>query len=160
MLATTAMTKQSSQKTRRRLIDPEKNFADFIREKGLKNTAQRNTIVNVFFSSDKHLTTEELYHKVREKDSSIGQATVYRTLKLLCSARLASEMYFGDGTIRYEPIIDDTHHDHLICNTCGKNIEVVDEQIENLQEKLAAKHGFSLVSHRMYLYGICSGCRK
>ena len=154
------MIKEASPKNRRRLLAPEKNFADYIREKGLKTTVQRNTIVKVFFSTDKHLTTEELYHKVREKDPSIGQATVYRTLKLLCSARLASEMYFGDGTIRYEPIVDDTHHDHLICNNCGKNVEVVDEQIEALQEALAEKHGFSLISHRMYLYGICADCKK
>lgn len=151
------MTKHSAKNSGK---NPEKVFNEFIREKGLKNTAQRNLIVSVFFSADKHLTTEELYHEVREKDKNIGQATVYRTLKLLCEARLASEMYFGDGTIRYEPILDESHHDHLICNNCSKNIEVVDEQIEDLQEQLAAKHGFTLSSHRMYLYGLCSECRK
>ncbi len=140
--------------------EPMRVFADYIAGHGLKNTPQRRAIVDVFFSSDNHLSTEELYDQVRKADSGIGQATVYRTLKLLCEAGLAREMHFGDGIARYEPIVDDTHHDHLICKSCGKNLEVVDEKIERLQEDLARRHGFTLTSHRMYLYGVCSDCRK
>lgn len=135
-------------------------FVDYIAEQGLKNTPQRRLIVDVFFRSGKHLSTEELYDQVRAVDSSIGQATVYRTLKLLRDAGLAKEMHFGDGTARYEPIEDDSHHDHLICVSCGKNQEVMDENIERLQEELAKRYGFTLTSHRMYLYGVCSACRK
>lgn len=141
------------------MANPQHVFADFIAQHGLKNTPQRRTIVDVFFKADDHLSTEELYDKVRAVDSSIGQATVYRTLKLLCEARLAREMHFGDGTARYEAVLDDTHHDHLICVSCGKNLEVVDEAIERLQEDLAARHGFVLTSHRMYLYGVCGDCK-
>lgn len=133
-------------------------FADYIAKSGLKNTPQRRLIAGVFLKAGKHVGSEELYDMVRKQDSSVGQATVYRTLKLLCDAGLATEMYFGDGITRYEPV-DDTHHDHLICRRCGKNIEVVDENIERLQEELAARHGFTLTSHRMYLYGDCPDCR-
>ncbi len=139
---------------------PTKTFADFIRKSGLKSTPQRNAIVRVFFKLDQHLTTEELYNNVCQEDDSIGQATVYRTLKLLCAAGLAREVHFGDGSARYEPVKDDSHHDHLICDICGSNIEVVDETIEELQERLAASHGFKLTSHRMYLFGICKNCRN
>lgn len=138
---------------------PAKLFADFIRKSGLKSTPQRNLIVRVFFKIDQHLTTEELYNKVCLEDDAIGQATVYRTLKLLCEAGLAREVHFGDGSARYEPVKDDSHHDHLICDVCGKNIEVLDEAIEKLQEKLAAAHGFKLTSHRMYLFGVCGECQ-
>lgn len=140
--------------------DPIRIFADYIATHGLKNTPQRRLIVNVFLNAKKHLSTEELYELVRAEDGSIGQATVYRTLKLLHEAHLAKELHFGDGIARYEPILDDTHHDHLICTNCGKNIEVVDETIENLQEDLAKRHGFTLLSHRMYLYGRCADCGK
>ena len=140
--------------------NPMRIFTDYIADNGLKNTPQRRLIVDVFFTSGKHLSTEELYNVVREQDSSIGQATVYRTLKLLCDAGLAKELHFGETTARYEPIEDDSHHDHLICSACGKNQEVMDAEIERLQEELAARHGFSLTSHRMILYGVCEDCRS
>lgn len=140
--------------------DPQRIFTDYIAAHGLKNTPQRRLIVNVFLGAHRHLSTEELYELVRAEDSSIGQATVYRTLKLLHEARLAKELHFGDGIARYEPVLDDSHHDHLICTSCGKNIEFMDETIEKLQEELAGRHGFTLLSHRMYLYGCCPDCRK
>lgn len=141
-------------------LNPVEAFSDYIAKQGLKNTPQRRLIVDVFFKSGKHLSTEELYDQVRAVDEGVGQATVYRTLKLLCEANLAREMHFGDGTARYEPIADDSHHDHLICTVCGRNQEFVDEDIERRQEDLAARYGFVLTSHRMYLYGVCDNCRK
>ena len=141
-------------------LNPVEAFSDYIAKQGLKNTPQRRLIVDVFFTSGKHLSTEELYDRVRAVDDGVGQATVYRTLKLLCEADLAREMHFGDGTARYEPITDDSHHDHLICTVCGRNQEFVNEDIERLQEELAARYGFVLTSHRMYLYGVCDKCRK
>jgi Fur family ferric uptake transcriptional regulator len=141
-------------------LNPTRIFSDYIARQGLKNTPQRRLIIDVFFKSGKHASTEELYDQVRAIDSGVGQATVYRTLRLLCEANLAREMHFGDGTARYEPIADDSHHDHLICTRCGKNQEVVDETIERLQEELAARYGFVLTSHRMYLYGLCGECRR
>lgn len=138
--------------------DPIQFFLDYLSSQGLKNTPQRRLIVDVFLKRGYHLSTEELYGLARKEDESVGQATVYRTLKLLCEAGIARELHFGDGITRYEPAIDDSHHDHLICLSCGKNIEVVDDNIEELQEKLAASHGFTLTSHRMYLYGQCESC--
>ena len=135
-------------------------FLEFASKKGLKNTPQRRLIIDVFFSTENHVSTEDLYDLVRKVDGSVGQATVYRTLRLLCEAGLAKEFHFGDGIARYEPTDGDDHHDHLICTQCGKNIEVIDEVIEKNQIKLAARHGFKLISHRMYLYGVCSDCRS
>ena len=140
--------------------DSVRAFTDYIAECGLKNTPQRRLIADVFFTSGKHLSTEELYDAVRTQDGSVGQATVYRTLKLLCDAGLAKELHFGKGksTARYEAIEDGSHHDHLICGSCGKNQEVMDAEIERLQEELAKRHGFTLTSHKMILYGVCEDC--
>lgn len=140
--------------------DPVSRFLDYITANSLKNTPQRRLIADTFFKSGKHLSIEELYNVVREKDNSVGQATVYRTLKLLCQAGLASEHHFGETTARYEPIVDDSHHDHLLCELCGKNVEIMDEKIERRQEEVAKNHGFTLLSHRMMLIGICDVCRK
>ena len=97
---------------------------------------------------------------VKKADSSVGQATVYRTLKHFLDAGLARSVHFGDGVNRYEPSYGQEHHDHLICENCGKSVEVVDPEIERLQEVVARDQGFILTRHKMYLYGICEDCRK
>ena len=137
-----------------------KIFSDYIVANGLKFTPQRRMIVEVFLKQDGHLSTEELYDRVRKEDSSIGQATVYRTLKLFCESGLAKEVHFGDGMARYEKTFGTKHHDHLICIACGKQTEFMDDTIEKLQEELAEKYGYILTSHHMYLYGVCPACRK
>ncbi len=139
--------------------EPAQVFTEYIAKNGLKVTPQRLRIVEVFLREDGHLTTEELYERVKKVDNTVGQATVYRTMKLLCDSGIAKEVHFGDGVARYEKKYGSEHHDHLICEACGKNLEVMDEQIELLQEQLAARHGFVLTSHRMYLYGVCGDCR-
>lgn len=140
--------------------DPTSVFFDYLGRNGLKLTPQRRTILDVFLTTEEHLTPEELYNKVKTVDPAIGQATVYRTLKLLSLSGLAKEVHFGDGMTRYEQKYGHKHHDHLICEVCGKNIEVLDEKIEKLQHDLAASHGFVLTGHRMYLYGVCPDCRN
>lgn len=134
-------------------------FNEYVVSKQLKMTPQRRHILEVFLEHGGHLTSEELYAKVKKSFKTIGQATVYRTLKLLSGSGLAKEVDFGDGTTRYEPQLGQGHHDHLICEQCGSNEEILDETIEKLQEDVAARHGFVLTRHKMYLYGICPKCR-
>lgn len=140
--------------------EPISVFQDYIGRNSLKVTPQRMLIVDVFLKAGGHLTTEEVYERVKSVDPSVGQATVYRTMKLLCDSGLAKEVHFGDGVARYEQKYGSKHHDHLICERCGANIEVLDDDIERLQEELARRHGYVLTSHRMYLYGICPACRE
>ena len=140
--------------------DPLAVFADFVSKKRLKMTPQRSHILDVFLTTEGHLTAEELYRKVKEANPAIGQATVYRTVKLLADSGLAKEVEFGDGVVRYELKYGQSHHDHLICERCGRNVEVVDADIEKLQEEVAARHGFVLTGHKLYLYGVCPDCRK
>lgn len=138
---------------------PHGMFQDYLARKRLKMTPQRRVILDVFLEEDEHLSSEELYAKVKKVDPSIGQATVYRTMKLLADAGFAGSVDFNDGVRRYEHKLGQAHHDHLICESCRKNIEVVDPEIERLQEHLARRHGFLLTHHRMYLYGLCPDCR-
>ena len=134
-------------------------FEDFLRKKGLRDTPQRWLILDEFLKREQHTTTEELYDIIKQRDKTIGQATVYRTLKLLCEAGLAQEVDFGDGVMRYEHLYGHAHHDHLVCQGCGKTAEVVDTVIEELQQRLSAQYGFQLTGHEMYLYGLCEKCR-
>ncbi|GFK93789.1 Ferric uptake regulation protein [Fundidesulfovibrio magnetotacticus] len=139
--------------------DPHVLFADYAAQEGLKMTPQRRHILDVFLLQEGHVTSEELYERVKKSYKTIGQATVYRTLKLLSGSGVAKEVDFGDGVTRYERHLDEGHHDHLICERCGANVEVLDETIEKLQEEVAARHGFTLTRHKMYLYGVCPACR-
>jgi Fur family ferric uptake transcriptional regulator len=137
-----------------------KQFQDFIAEKGLKSTRQRDLILECFLTSDCHLSTEDLYMKVRAKNPSIGFATVYRTLKLFAESGIAREIHFGDGQSRYEHVAEGEHHDHLVCTRCGAIQEFQNEAIEKLQQEVAEQFGFQVETHKMELYGICSKCRK
>lgn len=139
---------------------PQEVFADYLAEKNLKMTPQRRLILDTMLKQTGHLSSEELYDKVKRRDSSIGQATVYRTLKLLNESGVIEPLDFADGVTRYEPSYGKEHHDHLICQRCNKNIEILDETIERRQEEIAKEHGFTLEHHKMYLYGICPDCRK
>ena len=135
-------------------------FLDHINKNNLKVTPQRRLILDVFLKETGHITPEELYDKVRDIDPSVGNATVYRTLRLLMDSGLARSVDFADGLTRYEVKAGHGHHDHLICTECKKSIEILDEDIERLQEEIAKKNGFTLTNHSMNLYGICSECRE
>ena len=128
----------------------------YMNDKGLRSTEQRRLVTEKFFGSEGHLSIEDLLEIVRGDEPKIGYATVYRTLKLLKESGLAFERHFGDGISRYEVAWEDEHHDHMICLDCGKIIEFEDDEIEELQEKLATKLSFKIQRHKHELYGTCT----
>jgi len=136
-------------------------FEEALKERGLKSTAQRDDIARVFFSDGGHRSVEELYAAVKKVNPRVGYATVYRTLKLLKETGLAAERRFDDGQARYEPSEERAqHHDHVICERCGKIVEFNSEELENQQQRIARFLGFVLSRHRLELYGICADCRE
>jgi Fur family ferric uptake transcriptional regulator len=135
-------------------------LASWIASRGLKATRQREVIVDAFFAQAGHLSVEDLLHKAKERDPTIGAATVYRTMKILTDAGLASARHFEGGQTRYEAALDRHHHDHLICTSCGNIIEFENERIEVLQESVADDHGFTVTHHKLELYGLCKACKE
>lgn len=121
--------------------------------RGLRLTEQRRTIAGVLEAADDHPDVEELYDRASAIDPKISLATVYRTVKLLEESGILEKLEFGDGRARYEDA-DRDHHDHLIDLKTGEVVEFVDEEIERLQEKIAAKLGYELKGHRLELYGV------
>lgn len=134
-------------------------FQGYISGKGLKRSQQRTDIMSAFLKTEKHVSADELYMIVKKVNPAIGSATVYRTLKLLCECGLCRELQFEDGTSRYEHNYGHKHHDHLICTKCGKFVEIMDESIESLQDRMFKRHGFSPQRHRLELYGVCRACK-
>ena len=137
----------------------ESRFSEYLKRKGLRVTPQRLKILKAFLNTEDHVSMEELFLLVRKTDRTVGQVTVYRTLKLLCEAGIASAVNFEEGMARYEPR-DLHHHDHLVCEKCGQKIEFINEHIETLQEAVCREHGFLPTAHHMVLYGICSACQS
>ena len=122
-------------------------------EKGMKMTEQRRVIARVLSLAEDHPDVEELHRRAVELDPRISIATVYRTVRLWEEANILERHDFGDGRSRYEEVTDD-HHDHLIDMKSGRVVEFQNEEIEELQEKIARAHGMKLVGHRLELYGI------
>ena len=143
-----------------RPANPRSTLKAYIAKHGLKTSRQRELIADVFFASSGHLSVDELLERVRQQDPKVGQATVYRTMKLLAEVGLAGARQFGDGHTRYEPLQSAEHHDHLICTSCARIVEFHNPQIEELQTRVAKQHGFSVTHHKMELYGLCAECRR
>ena len=120
---------------------------------GLRMTDQRRVIAKVLEDSTDHPDVEELYARASAVDSKISLATVYRTVKLFDETGILERLEFGDGRARYEDA-EREHHDHLIDINTGQVIEFVDPEIEALQEKIAAKLGYTLRGHKLELYGV------
>jgi Fur family transcriptional regulator, ferric uptake regulator len=131
---------------------------DFIRERGLRHTPQREAILRVFLGIEKHLSIDELYKIVKRRNSKIGYVTVYRTMKVLKEAGLCNEIDFGDGIARFEHQYGHGHHDHLVCLKCGSCIEVINPEIEKLQDELASENRFVPLKHKLQIFGTCKKC--
>lgn len=140
-------------------VESKSKFRDYLLIRGLKSTRQRELILEEFLRAGSHLSTEDLYLRLRRKNPRIGYATVHRTLKLFAECGIAEQCHFGDGQARYEASGQDEHHDHLICLACGRIVEFEDPRIEKLQDEVAGEHGFCIQRHRLELYGLCADCR-
>lgn len=139
--------------------DKQRQFQQYLTQSGLKATRQRELIARAFFATATHISAESLYRRVSGRDRRIGLVTVYRTLKLLKDAGLAHERQFGEGRALFEHASSDRHHDHVICTHCGKINEFENCEIEALQEQVARRFGFTLLYHKLELYGLCRDCR-
>jgi Fur family ferric uptake transcriptional regulator len=122
-------------------------------ERGLKMTDQRRVIARVLSDASDHPDVEAVHRRATAIDPNISIATVYRTVRLFEEAGILAKHDFGDGRARYEETPEE-HHDHLIDIQTGKVIEFHNDEIEELQRKIAEKAGYRLVGHRLELYGV------
>lgn len=116
-------------------------------------TEQRRIIARVLSEAKDHPDVEEVYHRAAALDARISIATVYRTVRLFEEAGILHKHEFGDGRARYEEVSGE-HHDHLIDVESGQIIEFHNAEIEALKTRIARDLGFTLVDHRLELYGV------
>ena len=118
----------------------------------MRYTNQRQAVWDEIKSNDDHRDAEQIYNALRNNNLNVSRATVYRTIDVLVKNRLVRKMDVGDGRSLYESRLDDEHHDHMICLDTGDIIEFYNEELEDLQDKIAKKHGYKVVRHVHQLF--------
>ncbi|MEX0935544.1 MAG: Fur family transcriptional regulator [Gemmatimonadota bacterium] len=136
-------------------------FGRYLREQGLPVTQQRQAVAEIVFSSEAHLSVDEIEQHLREAGERIGKATVYRTLDLLVRSKLVEEHDFNEGFKRYEHRLSrQPEHEHLICLECGDVTEFKSEEIRRIKATIADRHGFRPTRHKLEIYGLCAACQE
>lgn len=140
-------------------------FEKFLASRDLRLTRQRAEILRAMYATHKHINADDLYDLLRREDTQgqlkISRATVYRTLSLLTEGGFIQALELGTehGTL-YEHVLGHGHHDHMICLTCGRIIEFLDDELERVQSEAVARHGFEVSWHRLNVYGKCVACQR
>ena len=140
------------------MLSKEDVFKKYLTSRKLKFTAERQAILDRVFENHKHFEADELLVDLRLNDMKISKATIYRTLALLVKSGLLREVIFGERHAHYEHVYGHEHHDHLVCNNCGKIIEFTEHRIEKLQDEVCRKNKFKVDSHRLQIQGLCEDC--
>jgi Fur family ferric uptake transcriptional regulator len=135
-------------------------FKKLFKQEKVDRFDDRLRVLEVFLQIESHVTISELADTLQKSNSPYDVAFIRETLKLLCRFGFARQRRFDDGHVRYEHRHIGHHHDHMVCTRCGEIIEFHDEELEEMQIRIAARQGFHVLQHKMELYGICSECSE
>jgi len=130
-----------------------------LKQLGLKVTAPRVMVLEFLKKSNKiHFSAEEVYTKIKEEGKDIGLATIYRVLAQFEKSGILLKNSFEGGIAIYE-LSNEQHHDHMFCLKCNKIFEFYNQELEELQRKIAKELNFNMTNHDMTLYGKCENCK-
>ncbi|HVT45307.1 MAG TPA: transcriptional repressor [Thermoanaerobaculia bacterium] len=137
-------------------------FDTFLREQGQKLTREREALLRVIFATHYHFDADELLFRMKEGKVKISRATIYRTLELLVKSGLVRRVHLGEDHYHYERVISgkNSHHDHLVCTTCGSVIEFHDPSLEERQEQICSRFKFTPTYHNLQILGVCDACAR
>jgi Fur family ferric uptake transcriptional regulator len=135
-------------------------FRRYLRDHHQPVTRQRDQVAQTVLLSEEHLSVDEIIRRLRQQGEAVGTATVYRTLEVLVESGLVRAHDFGEGFKRYERMPAQAHHEHLICERCGRVVEFQNERLERMLPILADEHGYEHQRHRVEIYGVCGDCRR
>jgi len=140
------------------LAEAKQRLHHHLKQVGLKHTEQRDTILEAFVNTRDHMSVDELFRLVRQRDPKVGMTTVYRTLKLLAECGLASEVSFQDGVARYEHQLGRRSHHHMVCTECGASVEFFSPQVDRLEQEISREFHYRPTRHTFQIYGTCPTC--
>jgi Fur family ferric uptake transcriptional regulator len=125
---------------------------------GARPTRQRLAVAEVLQSFRDFRSAQEIHDLLQKRGTSVGLATVYRTLQKLADAGEVDVLRTEDGEAIYRRC-SDTHHHHLVCRSCGATVEVEGPAVERWTRAIATEHGYADVSHTLEIFGTCPDCR-
>ncbi|MFC1912410.1 Fur family transcriptional regulator [Chloroflexota bacterium] len=140
-------------------MKPASKIIDKLSERGYRLTPQRMLVLAAIENSDDHISAEEIHAEVVKKYPHVNISTVYRTLELLNRLGLVTETDLGGGRVRYHPA-DKGHHHHLVCQECGRIIDLDESLLVSLKDVLLDEYGFSADLRHLAIFGCCADCRK
>lgn len=135
-------------------------FQDYIRQRGLRRTPERERILKEVFEIHGHFDVDGLYLNLRRKGVKVSKASIYRALPLFIECGLIREVDFSDGHWHYEHIYGHAHHSHLRCLGCGEILEFEDPALKRLEEDLARQFGYRIKGHQLKVQGYCPTCQQ
>jgi Fur family ferric uptake transcriptional regulator len=135
-------------------------FQDYIRQRGLRRTPERERILKEVFEIHGHFDVDGLYLNLRRKGVKVSKASIYRALPLFIECGLVREVDFSDGHWHYEHIYGHAHHSHLRCLGCGEILEFEEPALKRLEEDLARQFGYRIKGHQLQVQGYCSTCQQ
>ena len=135
-------------------------FQDYIRQRGLRRTTEREVVLREIFEIHGHFDVDELYLKLRQKGVKVSKASIYRALPLFMECGLIREVDFSQGHWHYEHIYGHAHHSHLRCLGCGEIQEFQEPALKLLEEQLAREYNYRIKGHHLQVQGYCSTCRR
>lgn len=134
------------------------NFKSLVQADGNDRVQDRLNIIDVFLDTEEHITLEQMCQLLRKKGYDYDPEFIRQCMRRMVDLGFAQRKQFEGQPIRYEHLHLGRHHDHLVCTKCGKIAEFANEEMERLQGKIAATHGFHMLQHRMEIYGLCHKC--
>lgn len=138
----------------------ERAFRQYLRNRGLKYTKERELILKGVMSSRGHFDPDELHMAVMKSGRRVSKASIYRTLPLLVESGLIEQVEKTEKHAHYESTFGQGHHDHMLCISCGRVIEFYSDALERLQNKICRTEEFSGVSHSLEIKGYCKKCGR
>ena len=125
-----------------------------------RNTWQRERVRDALADARGFVSAQALHATLREENTGIGLATVYRALSGLAAAGEADSLQSPDGEALYRACSSTGHHHHLICRSCGLTVEIEATEVEAWARRTAAQHGFTEAEHIVDIFGLCASCTK
>ncbi len=135
-------------------------FRRFLKERGYSYTPQRRIVIEQMLRNGTHFDVDDLIDDFRKKKLRVSRATVYRTIGHLEEGGFIRRVDLDQSHAHYEVETGVTHHEHLVCRSCGSIIEVDDQELEEKIEKIALRHGFQITRHQLKAFGLCRKCHS
>ncbi|MFV0319161.1 MAG: Fur family transcriptional regulator [Microbacterium sp.] len=125
-----------------------------------RNTWQRERVREALADARRFVSAQSLHATLREQDTGIGLATVYRALASLAAKGEADSLQSPEGEVLYRACATPGHHHHLICRSCGLTVEIEATDVEHWARRTAAQHGFTDAEHVIDIFGVCTPCAR